>query len=80
MGLLWWLSNRESACQSGDTGSVPDSGRFYMPQSNQIHVLQLLKPVSPRARALQQEKPPQWEACALQLQETLFINEDPEQS
>ena len=27
------------------------------------HVPQLLKPTHPKARALQQEKPPQWEAC-----------------
>ena len=32
------------------------------------HVLQLLKPVHPRARAPQQEKPPQWEVRAPQLQ------------
>ena len=32
------------------------------------HVLRLLKPVSPRARALQQEKSLQWEAHTLQLQ------------
>ena len=31
------------------------------------HVLQLLKPACPRACAPQQEKPPQWEAWALQL-------------
>ena len=30
-------------------------------------VLQLLKPVCPGAHAWQQEKPPQWESCALQL-------------
>ena len=32
------------------------------------HVLQLLKPAHPRACALQQEKPPQWEAHAPQLE------------
>ena len=30
------------------------------------HVPQLLKPSCPRAHALQQEKPPQWEACTPQ--------------
>ena len=30
--------------------------------------LQLMKPVCPRACALQWEKPPQWESCALQLE------------
>ena len=29
-------------------------------------MLQILKPTCPRAHAPQQEKPPQWEACALQ--------------
>ena len=32
------------------------------------HALQLLKPVHSRAPASQQEKPPQWEACMLQLE------------
>ena len=26
-GLLWWLSNKESACNAGDTDSVHGSGR-----------------------------------------------------
>ena len=38
-----------------------------MPQSSYARAPQLLKPV-PRARAPQQEKPPQWEAHALQLE------------
>ena len=25
--LLWWLSGKESACQAGDTGLIPGSGR-----------------------------------------------------
>ena len=24
----WWLSGKESACKTGDTGSIPGSGRF----------------------------------------------------
>ena len=27
MGLLWWLSGKESACNVGDLGSIPESGR-----------------------------------------------------
>ena len=27
-GLSWWLSGKESACQEGLAGSIPDSGRF----------------------------------------------------
>ena len=26
-GLPWWLSGKESACNAGDLGSVPGSGR-----------------------------------------------------
>ena len=51
---------------AGDTGSSPGPGRSHMPQSNKVHVPQLLSPRAtttearvPRACALQQEKPPQ---------------------
>ena len=27
MGLPWWLSGKESACNAGDQGSIPGSGR-----------------------------------------------------
>ena len=27
MGLCWWLSGKESACNAGDTGLIPGSGR-----------------------------------------------------
>ena len=27
MGLPWWLSSEESACNAGDTGSAPGLGR-----------------------------------------------------
>jgi len=33
---------------------------------------QLLKPMYPKARALQQKKPPQWEVCAPQLEKSLL--------
>ena len=26
-GLPWWLNGKESACQAGDSGSIPGSGR-----------------------------------------------------
>jgi len=26
--LLWWLSGKESACQAGNAGSIPGSGRY----------------------------------------------------
>ena len=53
------------------------------------YVPQLLKPTSPRARAQHQEKSPQWEACAPQLESSLCSphlekspcsHDDPEQS
>ena len=63
----------------GNTGPSPGPGRSHMPQSNWARVPQLLslhsraKPVShnywartSRAPAPQQQKPPQWEARALQ--------------
>ena len=28
IGLSWWLSWKESACNTGDLGSIPGSGRF----------------------------------------------------
>ena len=27
MGLPWWLSGKESACNAGDASSIPGSGR-----------------------------------------------------
>ena len=41
----------------GDTGSSPGQQRFHMLRSNET-----LKPVGPRVSALEQKKPPQWEA------------------
>ena len=40
---------------AGHTGLIPDPGGFYMLQGNSARVLQLLKPVSFRAHALQRE-------------------------
>lgn len=37
-----------------------------MSHNSWAHVPQLLKPVCPKASSLQQEKPLQWEACAVQ--------------
>ena len=77
---------------AADTGSIPESGRSYILSSSRAksrnywaHVLQLLKPACPRARALQQEKAPQWEAWAphlassphsLQLEKSPWNSED----
>ena len=47
---------------TGSMGSTPDPGRFHMPWDNLSPCATTTKPTCPRARALQQEKPPQWEA------------------
>ena len=39
-------------------GSIPDLGRFHMPQGSRACARQLRKPVRPGASALPQEKPP----------------------
>ena len=69
--LPWWLSGKESTCYSGDIGLIPDPGRSHIPQSNYVHVPQLLSLCS-RAQELQllnsegprscapEEKQPQW--------------------
>ena len=53
---------RNPPSNAGDTGSVPGLGSFYRPQGSWGHGPQLLKPSHPRAHALQQKKPLQWEA------------------
>ena len=72
MGLPWWLSGEESACQCRRRGLVSGPGRSHVPQSDgsygaqcittvepvlQSLGLQLVKPEGPAACALQQEKP-----------------------
>ena len=52
---------------AGDTGLIPGPERSHMPQDNWAHASQLLSRHS-RPRALQQEKPPRWEAHVLQLE------------
>ena len=81
-GLLLWLSDKESACQCRRYGFDPTCCGATKPVC-QIHwacvlelgnhnrwaqELQLLKPVCPRGPALKQEKLPQWEVQALQLE------------
>ena len=57
---------KNTSCHAGDTGSIPGLGRSHMLRGNEAHAPQLQKPECPRACALQQEKPPQWEARTLQ--------------
>ena len=53
---------QNSCANTGDTSSIPGPGRFHMPWGNKACLPQLLKPVCPRACALQEEKPLEWEA------------------
>ena len=53
---------------AGDMGLIPGLGRSHLLWDNYACVLQLLKPLCPRARAPQQETPSQREACSLQLE------------
>ena len=74
---VWWCSGGESTCQCGGHGFDPWSGRIphAAEQLSPVHYNYwacALEPTShnywarvPRARALQQEKPPQWEARTL---------------
>ena len=34
-GLPWWLSGIESTCNTGDSGSIPESGRFLWRRKSQ---------------------------------------------
>ena len=79
-GFPWWLSGKESTCQCRRHGF--DLWSTRMPHAKEQLTLcattielcsraqepQLLKPPHPRACALQQEKPLQWEAHAPQLE------------
>ena len=48
---------KKPPAKAGETGSIPGPGRLNL--SSRSWELQLLKPVYPGARALQQEEPPQ---------------------
>ena len=74
---LKWLSSsridfpgspgiRSPPTSTGDMGVIPGLGRCHMLQGNWVCMPQLLS-LSSRVQKLQQEKPPQGEACALQL-------------
>ena len=53
---------------AGDTDLIPDLGRSQMPTTEKLSpCTTTTEPEHPRAQALQEEKPPQWEALTLQL-------------
>ena len=65
--VCYWIFGTFLVSQClGDRISIPDPGRFHMPQSNQAHVPPTTEPML-RAHVLQQEKPLQWEAHASQV-------------
>jgi len=66
---------KNPSANAGDMGLIPGSGRLHMLWRNWAHEPQLLSPCAsttdpqvPRACAPQQEKPPQWETQAPQLE------------
>ena len=62
-GLVVW----NLPADAGDTGLIPDLGRFYILPGNWVYVTQVVKSEHSRACVLQQEEPQQWEAQAPQL-------------
>ena len=70
------MVDKNPSADAGDTSVIPGQGRPHTPQSTQARAPQLLslcsrawephllKPAHPRACALQQGKPTQWEACS----------------
>ena len=62
---------------AGDVGSIPGPGRFHMLQDNWACVAQLLNLWILEPFDLQEEKPPQWEACAPQLEKSCMQQPKP---
>ena len=44
--LPWWSGGYESPANSGDMGSIPGPGRYYVPWGNLTHIPQLLSPLA----------------------------------
>ena len=69
---MWYLGFpdgpvvKNMSWNAGDTDLTPTPGRSHMLWGNKTRALR--KPTLPRAHTLQQEKPPQWKACARQLE------------
>ena len=83
---VWSLVQEDSTC----CGATKPTGHNFCahalePTNHNYwdYMLQLPKPLHPRACALQQEKPPQWEACVamksllLQLEKSLHAEQTP---
>ena len=65
-GLPWWFSDLESACQCRGHGFEPWSRKIPHAAEQLSPCATTTEACAPRARAPQQEKPPQWEARAPQ--------------
>ena len=50
MGLCWWLSDKELACNAGDAGSIPESRRYPREGSNPFQYSCLENPTDRGAR------------------------------
>ena len=65
LGLRWWRSSKESACQCSGQWLDPWSGKISHAQEKLSPCATITEDCMTRAQAPQQEKPPQWEARAL---------------
>ena len=68
LGLSCWLSGKESTCQCRRHRFDPWSGKIPHAAGHLSLCTTTTESMHPRAHALQQEKPPQWEAQALRLE------------
>ena len=68
LGLSCWLSGKESTCQYRRHRFDPWSGKIPHAAGHLSLCTTTTESMHPRAHALQQEKPPQWEAQALRLE------------
>ena len=66
LGLSWWHSGWEFACQCGERGFDPWSGKIPHAMGQQSPRATTTEPSRPRAHAPQQKKPLQWGASTLQ--------------
>ena len=67
-GFPWWLSGEESIFQCRRQSFIPWSGKIPHAAEQLNPCAILLKPVHPRPHVPRQDKPPQREACPLQLE------------
>ena len=85
VGLPWWLSGKESTCQVGDVGSVPESGRslekemptyssilaWEIPRTEEPGELQSMGPQKIRSDLqLNSNNPLRWQNCEMEPETT----------